>query len=232
MFGPFERMVAGRYLRARKGERFVSIIAIFSLVGIALGVATLIVVTSVMSGFQTELVSRILGVNGHVTIEAYAGQKIDTYANTGALPERHRSGHPSMTPYEAFDAADGAFLICAGNDRLFGKLAEVMARPDWITDPRFASNRDRLKHKPALFAAMRPILATRTRADWVARMEAAGVPAAQIHSIPEALAQPQVQALGMFQAIPGEDFKLTAMPISFDGERPQIARAAPRLNEH
>jgi lipoprotein-releasing system permease protein len=79
MFGPFERMVAGRYLRARKGERFVSIIAIFSLVGIALGVATLIVVTSVMSGFQTELVSRFLGVNGHISIEAYAGQKIEGY---------------------------------------------------------------------------------------------------------------------------------------------------------
>jgi lipoprotein-releasing system permease protein len=79
MFGPFERMVAGRYLRARKGERFVSIIAIFSLVGIALGVATLIVVTSVMSGFQVELVSRILGVNGHISIQAYAGQKLDNY---------------------------------------------------------------------------------------------------------------------------------------------------------
>ena len=162
----------------------------------------------------------------------WSGQKIDTYANTGALPERHRSGHPSMTPYEAFDAADGPFLICAGNDRLFGKLAEVMARPDWITDPRFATNRARLQHKPALFAEMRPILASRSRADWVARMEVAGVPAAQIHSIPEALAQPQVQALGMFQPIPGEDFKLTAMPLSFDGERPQIARGAPRLGEH
>src|SRR5581483_10874314 len=79
MFGPFERTVAGRYLRARKGERFVSIIAVFSLVGIALGVATLIVVTSVMSGFQNELVSRILGINGEITIEAYAGQKIDNY---------------------------------------------------------------------------------------------------------------------------------------------------------
>jgi lipoprotein-releasing system permease protein len=79
MFGPFERMVAGRYLRARKGERFVSIIAIFSLVGIALGVATLIVVTSVMSGFQTELVTRVLGVNGHITVEAYAGQKLADY---------------------------------------------------------------------------------------------------------------------------------------------------------
>lgn len=72
-------MMAGRYLRARKGERFVSIIAIFSLVGIALGVATLIVVSSVMSGFQTELVSRILGVNGHVTVEAFSGQKIEGY---------------------------------------------------------------------------------------------------------------------------------------------------------
>src|SRR3954463_9270566 len=79
MFGPFERMVAGRYLRARKGERFVSIIAIFSLVGIALGVATLIVVTSVMSGFQSELVNRFLGVNGHVSIGAYAGQAIEGY---------------------------------------------------------------------------------------------------------------------------------------------------------
>ena len=89
MFGPFERAVAGRYLRARKGERFVSIIAIFSLVGIALGVATLIVVTSVMSGFQTELVSRILGVNGHITIEAYAGQKIDNYQPLLSRRPRH-----------------------------------------------------------------------------------------------------------------------------------------------
>lgn len=91
MFGSFERMMAGRYLRARKGERFVSIIAIFSLVGIALGVATLIVVSSVMSGFQTELVSRILGVNGHATIEAFSGQKIEGYpeivARIQALPD-------------------------------------------------------------------------------------------------------------------------------------------------
>jgi len=88
MFGPFERMIAGRYLRARKGERFVSIIAIFSLVGIALGVATLIVVTSVMSGFQTELVARVLGVNGHVTVEAPAGKVIEGY---DALADRIRA---------------------------------------------------------------------------------------------------------------------------------------------
>ena len=90
MFGPFERLVAGRYLRARKGERFVSIIAIFSLVGIALGVATLIVVSSVMTGFQRELVSRILGVQGHISLDAVAGEKIENYealaAQIAAIP--------------------------------------------------------------------------------------------------------------------------------------------------
>ena len=70
MFGPFERAIAGRYLRARRGERFVSVIAIFSLVGIALGVATLIIVMSVMGGFKVDLLSRILGFNGHLACTA------------------------------------------------------------------------------------------------------------------------------------------------------------------
>ena len=70
MFGPFERMVAFRYLRARKEERFVSVIGIFSLVGIALGVATLIIVMSVMNGFRQELLGRILGLNGHLGVYA------------------------------------------------------------------------------------------------------------------------------------------------------------------
>ena len=81
MFGPFERAVAGRYLRARRGERFVSVIAGFSLVGIALGVATLIIVMSVMGGFQVDLLNRILGFNGHL----------------GVYP----SGTAALTDYEA-----------------------------------------------------------------------------------------------------------------------------------
>jgi formyl-CoA transferase len=53
----------------------------------------------------------------------WAGQKISAYVNMGKLPERHASGHPNLTPYEAFDAADGPVLICCGNDRLFAKFA-------------------------------------------------------------------------------------------------------------
>jgi lipoprotein-releasing system permease protein len=78
MFNAFERAVAGRYLRARRGERFVSVIAGFSLVGIALGVATLIIVMSVMGGFKTDLLSRILGFNGHLGVYG-AGQPLTDY---------------------------------------------------------------------------------------------------------------------------------------------------------
>lgn len=78
MFGTFERRVALRYLRARKGERFVSIIAIFSLVGIALGVATLIIVMSVMNGFRQELLAQILGLNGDIGLYG-AGHPISDY---------------------------------------------------------------------------------------------------------------------------------------------------------
>jgi lipoprotein-releasing system permease protein len=78
MFNAFERKVAARYLRARRGERFVSVIAIFSLVGIALGVATLIIVMSVMNGFRQELLSQILGLNGDIGVYA-AGAPLTGY---------------------------------------------------------------------------------------------------------------------------------------------------------
>jgi lipoprotein-releasing system permease protein len=125
MFGPFERMVAGRYLRARKGERFVSIIATFSLVGIALGVATLIVVTSVMSGFQVELVSRILGVNGHISIEAYAGQKLDNYPPL-VSQIRGIAGVASATP-----VLDGQALLSTEGGGARGGLVRGISLDDF-----------------------------------------------------------------------------------------------------
>jgi lipoprotein-releasing system permease protein len=73
IFNAFERMVAFRYLRARRQEGFVSVIAIFSLLGIALGVATLIIVMSVMNGFRADLMARILGLNGDLGVYALSG---------------------------------------------------------------------------------------------------------------------------------------------------------------
>src|SRR5580698_5201732 len=84
-FAPYEWMLALRYLRAKRQESFVSVISGFSLVGIALGVATLIIVMSVMGGFRKEFLDSILGFNGHVTIEAQAGYLPDYDAMAARL---------------------------------------------------------------------------------------------------------------------------------------------------
>ncbi|MFK5978535.1 MAG: lipoprotein-releasing ABC transporter permease subunit [Rhizobiaceae bacterium] len=76
-FSAFERMIAGRYLRARRKETFISVIAGFSFIGIMLGVATLIIVMAVMNGFRAELLDRILGVNGHMIVQPIDGELVD-----------------------------------------------------------------------------------------------------------------------------------------------------------
>lgn len=77
IFAPYEWMIAARYLRAKRKERFVSVISVISLIGIALGVATLIIVMSVMGGFRQELLDSILGFNGHITVQARGGAMLD-----------------------------------------------------------------------------------------------------------------------------------------------------------
>ncbi|MGB2097525.1 MAG: ABC transporter permease, partial [Candidatus Puniceispirillales bacterium] len=78
-FGHLERMLALRYIRSRRSEGFISVIAWFSLLGITLGVATLIIVMSVMNGFRAELVGRILGLNGHLVVYANGPQGITQF---------------------------------------------------------------------------------------------------------------------------------------------------------
>ena len=122
MFNAFERMVAFRYLRARKGERFVSVIAIFSLVGIALGVATLIIVMSVMNGFRHELLGRILGLNGHLGIYSVGGP----FTDFDDVAKRIRAipGVVSATPI-----VEGQVLITSDSGGAAGGLARGI-RPD------------------------------------------------------------------------------------------------------
>ena len=166
------------------------------------------------------------------TALVWNGQKADAYVNEGRLPKRDRSGHPSFVPYEAFDTQDAPLLICCGNDRLFAKLAAELGRSDWLSDERFVTNRARLANKAALLAQLQPLLRGRPRAEWIERFEAAGVPCAPIHTVPEALAHPQVQALGILAPVPGEDFSLTALPLVIDGQRPALRAGAPRLGQH
>ena len=124
MFGPFERAVAGRYLRARRGERFVSVIAVFSLIGIALGVATLIIVMSVMNGFKADLMGRILGLNGDLSIYG-SGTPIEGY------PEIARRVAVVPGVRSAVPIVEGQVLLSAGSYSA-GGLIRGLSRADLL----------------------------------------------------------------------------------------------------
>ncbi|MEO3475264.1 CoA transferase [Roseomonas sp. CAU 1739] len=159
----------------------------------------------------------------------WAGQKISGYVNTGKVGERHASGHPNLVPYQSFDTADGPILVCCGNDRLFRRFAAELGHPEWSEDPRFATNRARLANHGELLPMIAALMGAVKRVEWLDRLQRIGVPCAPVNAIPEVLAEPQVQAMEMVQPVPGEDFSLVAMPLSFDGERPRMRGGAPRL---
>jgi lipoprotein-releasing system permease protein len=132
IFSAFERMVAMRYLRARRQEGFISVIAGFSLLGIGLGVATLIIVMSVMNGFRHELLGRVLGLNGHISMLGVMG-KVDDF-DQAAAAIRTVPGVVSVTP-----EVEGQVLATA-NDITSGALVRGMRLDDFKKHPILASN--------------------------------------------------------------------------------------------
>jgi len=121
-FSGFEWLVAGRYLRARRQESFISVISGFSLVGIALGVATLIIVMSVMNGFRAELLGRILGLNGHIIVQSITGSIPGYDATVGRI--RQIPGVTGATPF-----IEGQVLV-NGQGASFGALVRGLAPDD------------------------------------------------------------------------------------------------------
>ena len=123
MFSAFEWLVAMRYLRARRQEGFVSVIAVFSLLGITLGVAALIIVMSVMNGFRHELLTRILGVNGHITVYGYNGELVDYEPLAVAL-----SGIDGVV--RATPIIDGQVLVTATGGQTSGAMVRGLRAAD------------------------------------------------------------------------------------------------------
>ncbi len=154
---------------------------------------------------------------------------------TGQSPGPSGSAHLLAAPYQAFQASDGWINIGGANQTNWERIAEVLGHPEWRDDPRYASNSVRMANLDSLTAEMNAVLRTRCRADWLAALDAAGVPAGPVHSIGEALTHPQTLARGMVvdlvhpQAGPT---KAIGCPIHFSSTPTRINRPAPMLGEH
>ncbi|WP_213763693.1 CoA transferase [Caballeronia sp. dw_19] len=148
---------------------------------------------------------------------------------SGKDPQRTGSEAAMIVPYKAYLAADCYLIIAAGNDALFRRLCSVLDRPDWATDPRFATNAARVEHREVLNALIDAIVLTRSADEWVTRLDAAGVPATVLQSVSEVLAHPQTRALDMVRPLPDGSMSLMSLPLRFDGERLPFRSTPPAL---
>lgn len=124
------------------------------------------------------------------------------YLVSGDVPQRHGNAHPNIVPYEVFQAADGPFILAVGNDAQWRRCCEVLGRPEWAEDPRFATNRARVGHRETLLPPLREALLTRLRSQWLAALREAHVPAGPVHDLGEVFRDPQLLARGMLASVP------------------------------
>jgi crotonobetainyl-CoA:carnitine CoA-transferase CaiB-like acyl-CoA transferase len=150
---------------------------------------------------------------------------------SGELPRRDGSGRAGIVPYRAYRTADGDLVVAAANDALYRKLCGALGHPEWAEDPRFLTNPERVVNADALYALIEAEMAKRASADWIAVLDAAGVPCAPVQNVEEMLDHAQTRALGLLQRIPGLSVPLVGLPISFDGARPAPRSGPPALGE-
>ena len=153
------------------------------------------------------------------------------YLTTGVAPQRAGNAHQNIVPYQVFEVADGHLILAVGNDGQFAKFCAVAGCPELAVDTRFARNAGRVRHREILVPLLAARLKSRPRADWLAALEAAKVPAGPINDLAEVFADPQVRERAMTVELPhpvAGSVTLVASPLKL-AETPVSYRRAPPL---
>jgi formyl-CoA transferase len=156
------------------------------------------------------------------------------YWYTGAIPKRLGTAHRLNAPYQAFRASDGYFTVGAANEKLWTLFAGMIGRTDLIENPKFKQRGPRLANRAELEKLVEEVTSRQTRAYWLERCEAAGIPAGPIYSVAEALADPQAQARGMTQEYvhpKAGKVKTLGNPVKMSRTPTRLSKAPPDLNQ-
>jgi crotonobetainyl-CoA:carnitine CoA-transferase CaiB-like acyl-CoA transferase len=189
------------------------------------------------NGIQAALLERArTGRGRHVEVSlmdaalASLLNQASAWVAGGVAGTRRGNRHPSIVPYETYEAADRPIAIAVGNDRLFARLCEALGLAGLAGDERFATNAARVEHRDELSRLLGEAIAREPAAHWVAVLRAAAVPVGLINGIDEAFAL--ADELGMEPTETRDGVPLVRPPLRVDGERPEIRRVPPGLDEH
>jgi crotonobetainyl-CoA:carnitine CoA-transferase CaiB-like acyl-CoA transferase len=196
---------------------------------------------SVIGVLSALLHARATGQGQHLDLALFdvqlgwlANQNMN-YLAGGKTPGLLGNAHPNIVPYQDFETADGRVIVAVGNDAQYRRYCALLGHPEWGVDPDFVSNAQRVKNRVDLIARVSAVMRTRSTQAWLEALEAAGIPAGPIYSIPQAFATDQVAARGLKVTQPhptagtvttvANPIKFSATPIIYD-------RPPPLLGEH
>ena len=151
---------------------------------------------------------------------------------TGKACDRYGNGHPSIVPYQSFEAKDVPIAIAVGSEAQFAKLAKLLGKSAWANDPRYSTNPARVKNRVLLLRQIAAIVKQKPARHWIAACQKAGIPAGPVQSVAAALDHAQTKALGLIQSLPHPVLgrvKLLTAPIFKDGKALSIRRTPPEL---
>ena len=157
------------------------------------------------------------------------------YFATGSTPGRMGNRHPTIVPYETFQASDGDFVVAVGNDEQWRRFCDSIGLMSLAADDRFATNRTRVVNHAELRPLLAARLVTRSRKEWVGDLKAAGVPCGSVRDVAEALEDPQLNARNMIETIDhisAGAIRLLGVPIKLSGTPGAVRTAPPALGQH
>ena len=157
------------------------------------------------------------------------------YLTAGRNAGRFGNGHPSIVPYTTYQAADAMVAIGIGNERQFGRVAEVLGHPEWAKDPRFTSNRARVENRDVIDGFINEALSHDDADVWLDKLKAVGVPSGRINSVADALDDPHTTARDMIETVEHSTIgalKMLGIPFKFSDTACSVRRAPPTLGQH
>ena len=157
------------------------------------------------------------------------------YLATGKPPGRLGNDHPNIAPYQVFRTADGSLILACGNDNLFRKFCEVAGCLALADDPRFASNGKRVENRVELTRLLNEVFLKRPTEEWIARLEAAGVPCGPINDLSQVFSEPQALARGLRMELAHPSagkVSLVRSPMRFSGTPVEHGVPPPTLGQH
>ncbi|HLH87951.1 MAG TPA: CaiB/BaiF CoA-transferase family protein [Xanthobacteraceae bacterium] len=165
----------------------------------------------------------------------YLANQAMNFLVSGRPPRRSGNAHPNIQPQDVFPCRDGHMVLVVGNDSQFEKFCAAVGRPAWRDDERFRTNADRVRNREILKAMIAEVLAERDMGDWIARLDAAGVPSAPINTVPMVFDDPQVRHREMLRHLPhplAGTVPQVVSPMRFREAPLMFERPPPLLGQH